>query len=263
MAERSSALPPVRSFPEGLTIYFLTGKRYLYQTLYCITSLVKHADTRFRFILVDDGSFDEALITRINRQLPGAAIVTAQMIADNLQEHLPPERYPFLNHKRGEYAHIKKLTDIHTIPGEPWKLVLDADMLFWEEPLEMLDWLRSPAMPLHMVDCGESYGYSKELMETLCGCSVRPLVNVGAIGLDTRSIDWDRLENWTRTLEQKEGRTYYLEQALSAMLIGDKDSVVLDAEKYIVNPGKTSAGILHHYVDLSKEHYFMEKWKQV
>lgn len=263
MKAHSMDLPPVQSHADGLPIYFLTGKGYLYQTLYCIQSLVKHCDEKFRFILVDDGSFDNDLMNRMNRQLPGAIIVAQAEITDNLQSTLPENTYVYLNHKRKVYQHIKKLTDIHTIPGKPWKLVLDSDMLFWDEPTQLINWLKEPSQPLHMIDCNDSYGYSKQLMEYLCGCTIRPLINVGAIGLNSTAIDWNKVEFWVKELEEQEGKTYYLEQALSAMLIGAVGSTVLDSGQYIVNPVSDSLGILHHYVDLSKEIYFTKAWLRV
>ena len=255
-------LPPVQSHLKGLTIYFLTGKQYLYQTLFCIQSLTKHSREKLRFVLVDDGSFDEELINRINNQLPGSVVVTQSMITQNLKNSLPEHLYPALHHKRNVYPHIKKLTDIHTIEGSSWKLVLDSDMLFWNEPLEMIAWLKKPEKPLHMVDCDESYGYSTKLMEDLCNSKIRKLINVGAIGLKSDEINWLDIEHWVKTLEKKEGKTYYLEQALSAMIIGDSNSKILSPEQYIVNPNRNSNGVLHHYVDLSKEFYFKLAWKK-
>jgi hypothetical protein len=265
MEHRSVELPPVTSHPNGLPVYFLTGKNYLYQTLYCIQSLIKTSAIQFKFILVDDGSFNATLIERVAKQLPGAQVITEIQITKNLQNALPETRYPYLHKKRAVYPHIKKLTDVHTIPGDDWKLVLDSDMLFWHEPADLIDWLRNPQLPLHMVDCVEAYGYTQQLMEQLAGSPVKPLLNVGAIGLKSEAIDWDKLENWVKTMEEQEGTSYYLEQALSAMLIGDSNAAVLKAEEYIVNPGtnevKNKTGILHHYVDLSKENYFKQAWK--
>lgn len=265
MAKASLQLPPVQSYADGLPVYFLTGVKYLYQTLFCIQSLAKASTRKFRFILVDDGSFDDALITQISKSLPGADIVTQAQIEQNLSDLLPALRYPVLHHKRKVYPHIKKLTDVHTIPGNNWKLVLDSDMLFWHEPTALIQWLETPDKPINMLDCVPSYGYSTALMEDLCGSSVQPLLNVGAIGLHSGAIDWDNLEAWTKTLEEKEGASYYLEQALSAMLIGNKPTIVLAADSYIVNPGlalvKERKGMLHHYVDLSKEIYFKSAWK--
>ncbi len=265
MEKQSIGLPPVQSVPNGLPVYFLTGRNYLYQTLYCIQSLVKVSSAKFQFILVDDGTFDEQLIARINRQLIGAQIVTAAQITSNLAELLPEAAYPFINRKRLVYPHLKKLTDVHSLQANSWKLVLDSDMLFLREPGDLINWLNAPAHPLHMVDCVEAYGYSKQLMEELCGCPVTPLINVGAVGLKSGSINWNKLEEWIKILEEQEGASYYLEQALTAMLIGDTAATVLPASAYIVNPDadstKAKKGILHHYVDLSKQYYFKTAWQ--
>lgn len=266
MEQCSIELPPVQSVADGLPVYFLTGKNYLYQTLYCIQSLVKVSSAKFQFILVDDGSFNNALISRANRQLPGAKVVTAAEIAVNLAKLLPETSYPYIHRKRLVYPHLKKLTDVHSMQTNNWKLVLDSDMLFLREPEELINWLETPIYPLHMVDCVEAYGYSKQLMEQLCGCTVTPLINVGAVGLNSKSINWDKLEEWIKVLEEQEGGSYYLEQALTAMLIGDSKATVLPASAYIVNPdGETltaGKGILHHYVDLSKQYYFKTAWQK-
>ena len=267
MVKKSLTLPSVTSYSEGLPIHFLTGKNYIYQTLFCIQSLIRVTKTKFRFILIDDGSFDCSIIKQIERQLPGAEIITTALIGQNLKTSLPKHLYPYLHQKRDVYPHIKKLTDIHTIPGNAWKLVLDSDMLFWNEPKQMIDWLKNPDKPLHMVDCEESYGYSYKLMEALCGFKMRNLLNVGAIGLNSRRINWDSIEKWAKTLEEKEGASYYLEQALTAMLVSNTVSIILNANEYIVNPNKqmiiNKNGVLHHYVDLSKEGYFKEAWKMI
>ncbi|NEU06793.1 glycosyl transferase [Flavihumibacter sp. R14] len=265
MKKASLNLPTVISNPEGLPIYFLTGKDYLYQTLFCIHSLSKATKVNFKFILIDDGSMDDLIRRQIHHQLPGSQIITSLMIKENLNNFLPQHLYPYLHHKRSIYPHIKKLTDIHTIPGSSWKLVLDSDMLFLNEPDELISWLQEPKEPLHMIDCEESYGYSEKLMSELSRTTIPSLVNVGAIGLNSQQINWKTLEAWAQSLEEKEGACYYLEQALTAMLIGDKKSTVLDKKKYIVNPSQNDIinqnGVLHHYVDLSKEGYFKKAWK--
>lgn len=261
MEKAAAKLPPVQSNDNGLPVYFLTGKKYLYQTLFCIQSLQKTTTEKFQFILVDDGSFDDQLIHQINTGLPGVKLVTKLQIEQNLKEKLPLADYPSLHHKRKVYPHIKKLTDVHTIPGKPWKLVLDSDMLFWAEPKEMLGWLKNPDKPIHMIDCAESYGYSSTLMEQLAGNKIKQLINVGAIGLNSDNIPWSDVDSWVHELETKEGGSYYLEQALSAMIISTTDTLELNKNNYIVNPTTLSTGILLHYVDKSKELYFNFAWK--
>lgn len=267
MEKASFRLPPVTSDPNGHAVYFLTGKNYLYQTLFCIQSLNKCGVNNLRFILVDDGTFDSRLIKRIIRQLPGAEIITREIIEDNLQRYLPEHLYPVLHQKRKVYPHIKKLTDIHTIPGYEWKLVLDSDMLFWNRPTEILNWLKNPDCPIHMVDCLESYGYTTALMEQLCGSTIPHLLNVGTIGLNSSNIKWAHVNEWVKILEEKEGASYYLEQALTAMLVANTETNVLPPNAYIVSPDNVATdnlkGALHHYVDISKEWYFTQGWKKI
>ncbi|WPU91653.1 hypothetical protein SNE25_20250 [Mucilaginibacter sabulilitoris] len=267
MKRASGRLSPVRSYADGYPIYFLTGKNHLYQTLFCIQSLAKFTSCRFRFILVDDGSFDTRIIKRIELQLPNSELFKKADIEKKLEELLPEHTFPNLNHKRKIYPHIKKLTDIHTLPGEKWKLVLDSDMLFWKEPVAIINWLKDAHMPIYMQDCQNSYGYSKTIMESLCGTNIPDLINVGVIGLNSNTIDWAKLDAWTGSMESAEGSSYYLEQALTAMLINENASLVLPSDEYIVNPAATAVtipqGILHHYVDLSKQVYFKQAWKTV
>lgn len=268
MFNASKSLPPIFSHQGGLNIYFLTGKKYLYQTLFCAFSLVKVSPKEtFQFILVDDGSFDDEFISQINSQMPNAKIITKTEIENNLGNRLPKLKYPYLNDKREIYPHIKKLTDIHTLDENPYKLVLDSDMLFWNEPVELINWLKQPNGCIYMLDCVESYGFDTALMQSLCGHEIPRLMNVGAIGIQSSTINWDHLETWGKTLEEKEGPSYFLEQALSAMIVSNQDKAILSKEEYIVNPeqGANNSNLnkLHHYVDLSKKYYFGSAWKTI
>ena len=49
MQEKSVDLPLVQSHADGFKVYFLTGKKYLYQTLFCIQSLTKTTSAKFNF----------------------------------------------------------------------------------------------------------------------------------------------------------------------------------------------------------------------
>ncbi|MES2650184.1 MAG: glycosyl transferase [Bacteroidota bacterium] len=265
MVEASKTLLSVNSYADGFPIYFLTGKDYLFQTLYCALSLIKVSKEKFQFILVDDGSFDQDFIDKVKLQMPNVKLVLKDEIEKNLANNLPENKYPYLHHKRRVYPHIKKLTDIHTINDNPSKLVLDSDMLFWNEPIELINWLKNPSGCIYMLDSEESYGYDTEFMKSLCGHEIPKLMNVGAIGINSVIINWDEIELWSKTLEAKSGTSYFLEQALSAMLVAKENKTILKKEEYIVNPQSDDLSNvkLHHYVDLSKKYYFEQAWKQV
>jgi hypothetical protein len=120
---------------------------------------------------------------------------------------------------------------------------------------------------LHAVDCTESYGYSRSLMERLAGAPIPPLVNVGLCGLRGETLDWTELEAWCAELITRERTNYYLEQALVAMLVAGQSCAVVPAADYITMPGKAEvlepSAVMHHYVAESKRWYFRHAWRQV
>lgn len=249
-----------------LEVHFLTGRHYWYQTVFCMYSLQKAAGRSFRWHLYDDGTFDEALIARMKAQAPGAVVHTRQEIEARLRVCLPEQDYPFLWRKRRVYPHLKKLTDIHA-GSQGWKLVLDSDMLFYKNPDLLIKWLSSPQQTFHILDIINSYGYPINLMEKISGNPIQEKVNVGAVGIKSEEINWKLLDQWGKELEEKKGASYFLEQALTAMLIGQNSCTIGPSNEYIVMPSKEQVllnmGTMHHYVDSSKEWYFKISWKQV
>lgn len=247
-------------------VHFLTGKKYWPLTTFCLYSLLKVTGGKVQPVIVDDGTLDAGLNSHIQRQFPGCIIKPAAETEARLQLALPTSKFPLLQRKRKIYPHIKKLTDIHA-GSTGWKLVLDSDMLFFRYPSEMMEWLSTPHRPFFLCDRVCSYHYSFGLMEKLTNRTVTPNLNVGVAGLKSEDIDWERLEYWIGVLEQSEGASYLLEQALSAMLAAGQSPLIANQEDYIVMPDKEEVmqnhAVLHHYVAGSKEWYYKEAWKQV
>jgi len=90
-------------------------------------------------------------------------------------------------------------------------------------------------------------------------------VNVGICGLASELINWEELEYWCQILVEREGTSYYLEQALVAMLAARANHTVMPRSNYITFPTRQQAmageGVLQHYVADSKPWYFEEAWK--
>lgn len=247
-------------------VYFLTGKKYWALTVFCFYSLAKVGTIPLRPVFIDDGSFDEDFVKKIKAQFPGCDIKLAADIETIITQKLPEDKYPYLHKKRAIYPHIKKLIDVH-IGSTGWKMVLDSDMLFFKPPGELLNWLKKPEQPFFLYDPITSYHYSLTLMEELAGNKINPNINVGAAGLNSEDIDWDKLEHWVKILEEKEGTSYLLEQALTAMLVAGKEVIIANKDDYMVMPGKNEVenptASLHHYVDASKEWYYKKAWKAI
>ena len=277
-----------RSSP--ISVWFLTGKKFWYQTAFCAWTLAYHTDRPLVLNLVDDGTLGPEHEEGLRRIFPEGVTLRREMVRERIETLLPAARFPILRQRWLDYINIRKLTDVH-LGSTGVKLVLDSDMLFFRRPDAMLDWWdgcqrseiegqrssvdapfsdhlgipTSSCSPLLMTDCVESYGYSRRLMESLAGAPIPPLMNVGICGLRSESLDWEQLEHWCQELVKREGTSYYLEQALVAMIAAKATPTVMPREDYITFPTREEAfqgtGVLQHYVADSKPWYFGEAWK--
>jgi hypothetical protein len=269
MEAAAEHLPALPEFPgtAPVTLHLMTGRRFWYQSAFCLHSFARAAETTVRAEIYDDGSLDEAYSARLARLGPGVHIHGIASLHERVDRLLPAERFPILRDRWQHYPNIRKLIDVH-VGQSGWKLVIDSDLLFFRRPEFLLSWLSAPDRPLHAVDSHESYGYSRSLMERLAGAPIPPLVNVGLCGLRSDDLDWQRLERWCAELIEKERTSYFLEQALVAMMAAcNQPCAVAPGADYLTQPTRDEVlaprAVMHHYVAESKRWYFRFGWRHL
>ena len=251
---------------QPLELHLLTGRRFWYQTAFCLWTFARQARRPLAPVVYDDATLTEEFRAPLRRLFPAARFIAHSETIARLDEHLPIAKFPALRERWLNYPNIRKLIDPH-LGSAGWKLVLDSDLLFFQRPEFLLNWLAAPTRPLHAVDCETSYGYSRPLMNELASTSVADLVNVGLTGLNSSELDWERLEHWCHTLIGRAGTSYYLEQALIAMLVAGRPCAIAPAGDYVTLPVPPEAqacrAVMHHYVAHSKRWYFQHNWRRV
>lgn len=250
----------------AIELHLLTGRRFWYQTAFCLWTFARHAGRPLRPVIYDDGTLEPVHRDALSRLFLATRYVAQSEAIARLDAWLPENRFPVLRERWLNYPNIRKLIDPH-IGSKGWKLVIDSDLLFFRRPELLLSWCDHPQRPLHAVDCETSYGYSRELMNELAGAPVADLVNVGLTGLESTALDWEQLERWCAVLISRERTNYYLEQALIAMLTAGRPCTVAPAADYVTLPVEPEASacraVMHHYVAGSKRHYFQHNWRRV
>lgn len=267
METAARTLPLLPEFPDRpLHVHLLTGNRFWYQTAFCMWSFAQRARRTIAPTLYDDGTLLTEQWITVKKLFPLAELVSREKSLAKLNQFLPVSKFPTLRERWINYPNIRKLIDPH-IGGTGWQLVLDSDLLFFRSPGFLIDWLEQPDRPLHAVDCKTCYGYSQQLMEQLAGKSIPDLINVGLTGLESSSINWGRMEAWCRDLIERERTSYYLEQALIAMLLAGQDCAIAPAADYVTHPVPPEVhecrAVMHHYVANTKRHYFQRNWRMV
>lgn len=276
MERAAAALPPLNSADTSgpaLEVWMLTGARFWYQSAFCAWTLARHSRRRVVLHLADDGSLQPEQESHLRRLFPDGTTLSRDQALRCLEQLLPAERYPTLNLRWHDYINLHKITAPH-LGSTGLKLVLDSDMLFFRRPDTLLAWwdqmqqlpaAEAAQFPCLMLDCEESYGYTPGLMQALAGAPITPRLNVGICGLQSESLNWDLLEDWCRTLSEREGTSYFLEQALVAMHAASRQVQVMSRSDYITFPSCEQArlgdGVLQHYVADSKPWYFRQAWQ--
>lgn len=251
--------------PKQFALHMLVGNRFWFMAAFALKSLQRRIIRPIRAHLYDDGTLGSFQRDRLSDLGVEVIIYGCTDIEARMEECLPEGRYPYIRERRRNLPPFKKLLDPH-VGSSGAKLMMDADILFFDEPTELLEWFDNPVGMLCATDMQENYGYTRSLMEGLVGRSMPLAVNSGITGFKSESLDWDKLEYWCREMITREGTSYYLDQALVAMLCSQGPFVQLGAERYITGPSDVQVldkvGVVQHYVDLSKKEYFRSAWRE-
>ncbi len=267
--ERAARVLPILK-PEAMDsrkvvrVWFLTGRKFWYQTAFCAWTFAKHSRHAILPLILDDGTLDEECIDGLRRLFPDMQVHRAQACDDLFRMQFPLARYQNINGWRTRQILFRKLTDIHAGSNE-FRVFFDSDMLFHSRPYELDDYFDKPEGCLFQTDCWESYGYSRGLVENLCGHPLPIAANIGIFSLHGQWIDWDQVESWLGEMQACEGTQYNVTQCLCAMLMAGNPQFRLDKEQYKVWPKCPTNGEdgrkLGHYVSDSKPWYFGQAWK--
>lgn len=259
-------LPAARPGESPVELHLMTGRRFWYQTAFCLWTFGRQARRPLAPVILDDGSLSSEWRAALARIAPGARFVGVEETVARLDASLPAARFPSLRERWRNFPLLRKLTDVH-VGQRGWKLFIDSDLLFFHEPKLLLDWLDRPTRPLRATDVQNAYGYPLELLAEIAGQPVPELVNTGLCGLRSEEIDWERMETWCRTLIERGGTQYYQEQALVALLLTGRDCAVAPIDDYVTLPQPPEVhecrAVMHHYVAGSKKWYFRQNWARV
>lgn len=255
---RLEPLTPVPGAPAPRhEVVYLTGERFLYQTVFSAYSLFRASGLRFNLRIINDGSLSANSLALLEKLFPGVVQIEATADQEARIERLfPRDRFPCLRQSRDEGALFRKLLDVHG-GRSGWTLFIDSDTYFHRNPKELLDCMEAASRPCFMQDHWSNYGHAPEFVDEVAGHPIIRLINSGLVGLRSEQIDWDKLERWLAAMRSRPGRSVFFEQGLTAMLLSSlPDPLALPPCDYALSPGRREvlrpSAAFHHYAGESK-----------
>lgn len=251
-------------------VCFLTGRKFVHQTLFCAHSFARAAGVLPPYEFISDGSLQGAGAAALRRLFPQAIVPTDCELEERVATALPPAKFRNLHALRRSFVLLRKLTD--AMAGQVgYRLLFDSDMLFWSEPRELLRTIAAQ-MPLYLADTvDDGYTATRAEITRALGVPVATGVNSGLVGLDATRIDWELMERACAFLRSAPGDQRLLEQTLWALALGAAEARPLDSAAYrvVVDPphwqtacAQAPAPVLLHYAWQARLPYAAHEWRR-
>lgn len=157
-AERAKVTRP---YPAGgerpyFEVHALMGRRHLGMTLWAVKSFLHHAGHRYQVVLHDDGSLGPDDLKLLQEHLPGVRVVLRPEADEAMRARLADypncAEYRFgrletSNHRGQSYDMFIMsliLFDICLLTEAEKVMIMDVDILFFQRPDEIVDWVEDP-----------------------------------------------------------------------------------------------------------------------
>ena len=260
--------------PDGkFKLNFLTGDKFIHQTLFCTYSFFKFLTTEessnFSVNYFSDGSLSGETMALLKSRFPAVRVIDTHQINDLRSTYLPKSIFPLLNKKVNTLPLFKKLIYPH-LNNSGLAIFFDSDMLFMRRPVAFLNWLYQfgddAKQAFCIQDINRSYGYTDEQILKVWPAPVKNDINSGLYAINSAQIDFKWIEAIANKFETQYGSQYYMEQLITAILLEKTGNLTVASKAdYIVLPDiaqiENQTGVLHHYVNESKRLYFKQSWK--
>jgi hypothetical protein len=267
MRAAARALPPVVLPNWGLAgppCRFLTGARFIHQTIFCARSFEWACGTHARVEIFNDGTLSADDTIALKRALPHAAVIDEAATVVRLDRVLPVKHFPTLRGMRASQPLMRKLLDLHAGFTGP-SLYLDSDMLFFGPPVALRDWLAAPTRELFMQQHGDALVSDRHQLGSKLGQELLSGVNSGILAIDDGAFDWPALEQAAAQMRETERAHKWAEQTLFAWHLSRRRATPLSRTDYFLCHSRADLDAdpppLRHYVHKSKALYAAREWR--
>jgi len=210
------ASKPIKTNPDGVNdVHCLVSNSHVLELLWSVKSLFIHPlASCLRLVVHDDGTLNKKDMDLIHSHCVGARIIQRSEADAQIADQLPP----LATHLRKHFVLAAKLFDFSFFSeGRPY-LCLDTDVVFFEEPIFLLQALKQNQAFHYNEDPIGSVSFSHPVEKIFSATGVRPhRFNSGLLTVPSGAIDFNDIETILGQLGPPD-MLWALEQTLYAIL---------------------------------------------
>lgn len=192
-------------------LHMLLGRNHVGMALWAVKSFLNATGRAFTVVLHDDGTLSEIDITTLTTHLIGVRVVRKNEADAILRQKLAAYpnclEYRFTSRDTTDHRGAKynmrifslRLFDFNLLSEAKKTLVLDADVLFFKEPTEILQWATSPSdgTSLYSVEQYLPVRDSRNNIVRFDLKTPRPTAaNAGLLCFDKKALDLALVDKW-------------------------------------------------------------------
>jgi len=240
-----------------VSLHMIVGKQMSLLGMLGLRSLEWHTGFSWAPFIHDDGTLDEDDAALWKRHFPDCTIIIKHHADEALGDALKP--YPKCRENRLRHHWFLKVFDTrHYAPNDHY-IVMDSDILFFNRPQLLMDWVADPDGSFHVMrDTSEKYSHPRQMIEGSMDVRMMAAVNSG---LDLVPKDQFPLATIERFLDNCAGNAVhyeFLEQTIFALMVSlsPKGKQLPGEYEISWNRLRRRGAVCRHYVGSVKQDLF-------
>lgn len=227
-----------------IEIHVLTSEHDWLNLLWALRSFYGASKRSYALCIHDDGTLTMEATKHLQNAFPNARLITRQESDKRLEGLLAA--YPRCRQLRATNILALKVFDFGAFLQADRMMLLDSDILFFEEPSALLAALEDPEFLHNTLNRDWRYGYSIDLEKVVLDFQLPPKINSGLGLIHRSSIRYDWMEEFL-TLPDILSHPHRIEQTLFALCSARFGFEMLPPE-YDVHTGNVNPGVpCRHY----------------
>jgi len=261
---RKWSWPFWKDAPMSVPVHVLTGEKDWQLCAWMLASFFHHTEHTWNVVIHDDGTLTEEIRRELAALFKNSRIIPRAQADATLDAVLKP--LPFAYEYRGMHPLALKIFDMPYYCESTRFIMLDSDVLFFNHPREIMDWVGSGAKQCWFnEDIAEgSLVSEKESLEDL-GVKLWPRVNSGIGLIHKEAIDFEFCDRVLGETSALKGHLWRVEQTLFALCASRAGQGGLLPKTYEVSLGKIAAEdcVARHYVGAVRDRFYGEGLKSL
>jgi len=246
---------------DDLSMHIMFGAKDFLMALWSLASFYRVMPEVGELVIHSDGTLKEKHLDVIRRLFPSARIEDTR---DFMPKHASAlQGYPVLKKFREEYPRFqsKKLLDQYFTSGKPLRLILDSDLLWFKEPTELVQSIRS-GVPKPLMMSNQDARIHVAFKDGKQTSDEVARANSGVVLYRDSQFSLAEVEAYVANTDYM-GRKFTDQACFATVLKPD----ILSDSTYIIKGTLTGSVIMRHYTQPQREKFFLygldHIWKDI